>query len=114
MILTLSLCLFAVSCGKAPVRDLELRTYTESASDEPLPARLTLLEGNRFEFRFSAASSYLGYGIYQIDDDKLLLTTDDGKFHYTFTIAEDGLVFDAVNSSENIWFGDFTDGSVFQ
>ena len=42
--------------------------------------------------------------ISQWSDKNLPLTPDD----------VDGLVFDAENSSDNLWFADFTDGSVFR
>ena len=116
-ILWIAVCLTISSCGKKTLSDggLELRTYTYQNSNELVPpASLSLLENNRFSFGFSAQRSYIEFGSYSIDGDTILLTTDDGDFHYAFTITEDGLVFDAVNSSECIWYADFTDGVVFQ
>ena len=94
--------------------DLEPRIYTYSESDELIPPSIQLLEGDRFQFTFSALSSYIAFGSCRADGDTLVLNTDDGDFRYTFKITEDGLVFDAANSSENIWYADFTDGALFQ
>lgn len=93
---------------------LECRTYTYQDSNNPVPPSISLEENHKFTFVFSAISSYLGAGTYRMDCDTLELNTDDGKYHYTFKIAEDTLVFDAENSSEVIGFADFADGAVFQ
>ncbi|MBE5892738.1 MAG: hypothetical protein E7286_05080 [Lachnospiraceae bacterium] len=74
---------------------------------------VTLYEDGEFTFFFSVISSYFGYGSYQMEEDKLTLRTNDGRFLYTFTIVEDTLVFDGENSSEALWFSNITDGAVF-
>lgn len=115
VILLVALCITISSCGKADSeKDLELREYIFQESEDVIPASIMLMEDNKFQFIFSGISSYIGIGSYIIDGDRLILTTDDGDYHYTFNITDDGLVFDAEASSENIWSGDFTDGSVFR
>lgn len=90
------------------------RVYVYRDSENVLPASFTLYEDNTFTFTFSAVSSYIGVGTYRIENDQLILTTDDGNFVYTFTAGDDGYIFDAENSSDMIWFADFQDGSVFR
>ena len=72
-----------------------------------------LEEGNRFLFTFSAESSYVGVGTYEINGDKLILRTDDGAVYFFFADG-DGYVFDAENSSGFRWGADFENGSVFR
>lgn len=101
---------------KVVENDLQ-RVYAYRESDSVVKPSISLFEGNRFQFTFSAVSSYLGVGTYTIYDDILVLNTDDGKYRYTFRIDGeniDRLIFDAEASSENIHFGDFEDGAVFR
>lgn len=116
VMLLIVLCITISACAGKPSSDnvLELREYVFQESDDIVPASLTLMEDNKFEFVYSTLSSYICMGSYNVDGDKLLLNADEGGFYYTFNITADGLVFDAENSSDNIWFADFTDGSVFR
>ena len=101
---------------KVVENDLQ-RVYSYRESDSVVKPSISLFEGNRFQFTFSAVSSYLGVGTYAIYDDILVLNTDDGKYRYTFRIDGeniDRLIFDADDSSENIHLGDFEDGAVFR
>lgn len=70
-------------------------------------AKLTLYGENRIEFCYSLLSSYIPTGTYTLDDEKLVMKTDDGKFGYTFLVDGDSLIFDASASSE---LPDFTLG----
>lgn len=90
-----------------------LAAYTYKDSKGAMAPSVTLYEDGEFTFFFSAYSSYIGYGIYKMDEDTLTLRTDDGRFLYTFVIVEDTLVFDGENSSEALWYSNITDGSVF-
>ncbi len=91
------------------------RVYVLDGSDDPMPASVTLYEDGRFQLHFSALSSYIGVGEYTVEDDTLVLRTDDdGAFVYTFVIGNDRLVFDADRSSEIVWFSGMKDGSVFK
>lgn len=64
--------------------------------------RLSLDKDGRFSFSYDSLSSYLSYGEYDLDSDKLSAVTDDGKYHYVFKRVDDGslLIFDAKNSSD--------------
>lgn len=70
-------------------------------------AKLILYDENRIEFCYSLLSSYIPTGTYTLDDEKLVMKTDDGKFGYTFLVDGDSLIFDSSASSE---LPDFTLG----
>lgn len=90
-----------------------LRKYVYQGSEDVVPANFVLEEGNRFLFTFSAESSYVGVGTYEINGDKLILRTNDGAVYFFFADG-DGYVFDAENSSGFRWGADFENGSVFR
>ncbi len=71
-----------------------------------------LFENGQFSFIFNGLSSYIGLGEYTIEGDTLLLETFDDNRLYTFTIVEDGIIFDAENS-DYTWTGLFEDGDKF-
>ena len=95
------------------------RVYMYRESDSVVKPKVILSENNRFQFTFSAVSSYWGRGTYTVKGDTLVLHTDDGEYTYTFAVETDGdgirrLIFDAENSSEFLHFGEFGDGAVFE
>lgn len=52
-------------------------------------------------FCFSAFSSYIGYGTYEIKDNRLILTSNDGfKRTYVFEIKDNCMIFKADESSK--------------
>lgn len=114
----LSLLITATACEKkVTIKALEQRTYVYEDSDDIIKPNVTLKADNRFQFNFSPLSSYIGFGTYSLDGNTLVLHTDDDNYRYTFKIVEGKstcLVFDAEDSSENIHFADFSDGSVFK
>ena len=75
-------------------------TYTYYFSPDPFPPKLVLYEDGTGSFSYSALSSYMVYGPYTNDGEKIVLTTSDNRFHYTFRIDGEKLIFDAENSSE--------------
>ena len=96
-------------------------------SKEIIKPSISLYDNGMFQFTFSAYSSYIGMGKYTIENDRMTLKTDDGKFTYVFDMVEKDkddpkastaegeakLVFDAENSSEMLWFSDMYDGCEF-
>lgn len=90
------------------------RVYAFKESEEIIKPVVTLYDNGMFQFTFSAVSSYIGFGEYILENDKLTLNTDDGKFTYVFDVVNDNLVFDAENSSEMLWFSDMYDGCIFE
>lgn len=75
----------------------------------------TLYEDGTFYFYFSAISSYVGLGTYELNEETLVLTTNDGNYEYCFTAAEggDSYVFDKENSSKVTHFAEIPDGARF-
>lgn len=57
-------------------------------------------QGKSFMFMYSALSSYLPFGTYEIVGDDLILRTEDKTYTYIFKIVENGLIFDASRSSQ--------------
>ena len=89
-----------------------LGIYELQESDEPVKPSVVLEEQNRFVFNYSALSSYLPIGDYEVDEDYLTLKTDDGEYQYVFEMKNNTLVFHQEESSP-ISLGDVEDGSVF-
>ena len=98
-----------------------IKTYTlvSDETDLPLPTLTLDQEEGTFSFAYDVLSSYLAVGTYETNGDKVELTTEDGKFHYTFYSAdEDTLRFSADESSDvqltdNRIGAVITDGAVF-
>ena len=77
-------------------------------------AGLTLTASNqRFSLSLSLVSSYLGFGTYEEKDGLLLLTTDDGLYHFTFRRVGNNLVF-AADQSSDLKPSCVSDGAVFR
>lgn len=87
--------------------------YVMDESDEALKPNVTLEEGNKFRFSYSALSSYLAIGTYEIENNNLILKTKDGLYKYVFKIEDDSLIFDANESSELPSYANIPDGAVF-
>ena len=91
-----------------------IRTYIFTGSEDIIKPSVTLFDNGVFSFTFSAISSYLGIGTYEIENDRLTLHTDDGQFTYVFDMVEDHLEFDAAASSEILWFSKLYDGAILE
>ena len=89
------------------------RYYCMRSSEEIIKPGFALFEDGTFSMTFSAVSSYIGIGTYEMTEDKLTLRTNDGQFTYVFDIVDDKMIFDAEASSEMVWFSDMKDGAVF-
>lgn len=88
--------------------------YCFSGSEEIIKPNVRLYSSGKFQFVFSALSSYVGIGEYELSEERLVLRTDDGEYTYTFEVVEDMLIFDAEDSSGVLWFSDIEDGAVFE
>ncbi len=91
---------------------VDTKTYTYYLSSEPILPTLTLGKNGMGSFSFSAVSSYANYGPYKNNGETIVLTTSDDRYHFTFIIDGDKLIFDAENSS--IVSGLVPDGAVFE
>lgn len=97
----------------------KIYTLVSEETDLPLPTLTLDQEEGTFSFSYDVLSSYLAVGTYETNGDKVELTTEDGKFYYTFYSAdEDTLRFSADESSDvqlidNRIGAVITDGAVF-
>jgi uncharacterized membrane-anchored protein len=113
--ITIMILSFMSGCSSnntATESNLPLGVYVLQKTDEPVKPNVVLKDNNQFVFNYSVLSSYLPIGTYKIDNNNLILKTDDGEFEYIFLIKDNTLVFNKGESS-SISFGDVEDGSVF-
>ena len=54
------------------------------------------------------------HGEYDLENGRLTLKTDDGRFVYCFNEVDGKMVFDGEASSEMVWFSGMYDGCVFE
>ncbi|MBQ2847197.1 MAG: hypothetical protein IJE74_02965 [Clostridia bacterium] len=88
---------FYVTYGENMIENSKV--YRFDGNDTYAYAYIRLYDDKRMEFMFSPLSSYLPYGTYTLDKEKLVMKTDDGKNTYTFKVDGENFVFDAANSS---------------
>ena len=79
---------------------------------------LSLFDDGTFGFSYDVLSSYLTYGTYETEGDRLTAVTSDGKYHYVFREEDGTYIFIQDESSDIILldkkFGvPITDGAVF-
>ena len=80
--------------------DYNLLVFNESP-DAVAPTVILGRKDNRFQFYWSALSSYIAIGTYELTDDKLILTTDDDyKNVYVFEKTAEGYAFAAEESAK--------------
>jgi len=91
-----------------------IRAYVMQESEEPIKPIVALEDRNKFTFTYSALSSYIAIGSYEVDDDNLILKTDDGKYKYIFKIEDNTLIFNAKESSEIPPFANVPNGAIFK
>ncbi|MBQ2912020.1 MAG: hypothetical protein IJE55_07025 [Clostridia bacterium] len=90
------------------------RVYVYRDSEEKVIKPSFVLQKNgTFSMTFSAVSSYIGVGKYELTDETLSLYTDDGDFEYHFDVTEEGFAFDGEKSSDMTWFAKIPDGALF-
>lgn len=75
--------------------------YIFRDSADPLNPIISLSSySDKFQFAYSAYSSYMPVGTYELTEDTLTLRTDDGENVYVFHVQENGFAFDAAQSSK--------------
>jgi hypothetical protein len=99
---------------KATEQYISIRDYVMQESEEPVKPTVSLEDSNKFTFTYSVLSSYIAIGTYEVDNDNLVLKTDDGKYEYVFKIKDGNLIFSATESSEIPSFASVPDGAVFK
>lgn len=115
-ILIIAIALISTACSKSSKEaiKLEVRAYIMNDSEEFLKPTVTLQENNKFTFVYSALSSYIPMGTYEIDNDKLILKTDNGKEKYIFKIDNGTLIFVEKDSTKLPSYANIPDGSIFE
>lgn len=125
----LSICLLLLTgCGTVGDTESAADTATADAEDSvvvynmvmpddyelPVPT-LTLDEKNKiFTFPYDLLSSYLPYGTYEIENDLLTATTEDGEYTYLFKIKDENtLEFIEDGSSEIKFIDNNTDVEIY-
>ncbi|MGN0988796.1 MAG: M56 family metallopeptidase [Eubacteriales bacterium] len=104
-----------------PAEDREFETYvmnTPSRVSEgfiDVSPSFTLSKRDKtFTFYFSLISSYIAHGHYELTDDKLVMSTDDGYgFVYTFRVGDGIFFYDEAESNGMMIGTDIEDGAVF-
>ena len=102
---------FTFACSKPESTDLELGKYVSNTPSDISVPFVELQEDNKFVFEYSALSSYLPVGTYEIKDSQLILKADDHK--YMFDIKKGKLVFKEKDSTP-LALSDVKDGTVFE
>ena len=112
--LTIIATVMLVACSNSQDVILPYGTYTLEASEDIIKPTIELGEDGKFTFVFSALSSYVGYGAYEIKDNHLELKTDDQQYTYIFDIVNKTLVFDTDSSSQITGIATISNGAIFK
>lgn len=101
--LLVMLCMSFCGCSvKNPESLIDGKYKLETATG--ITAPYVLLRGNQFIFQYSLLSSYFNQGTYKIEDNTLILTTEDKAYTYKFQIVDGDLCFRLKLSSKLIRF----------
>ena len=87
--------------------------YVMTGTEEIIMPSVALYDNGWFHVTFSAYSSYLGVGEYELTSDTLTLRTLDGENVYVFDVAGDSITYNEEASDAAIWSSPIVDGSVF-
>lgn len=87
--------------------------YSFKDSVDPIDPTIILSQKEqRFQFTYSALSSYIAVGTYELTDSELTLKTDDGNNTYVFTIAGNTFIFNSKKSTAIPKYKHSSDGTV--
>lgn len=106
LLICILLCMMmATACGSADEKELTTGNYTLGGFQEDVigedPTLVIVAEDKTFSFMYDVDASEWPSGAYEIDGDKAICTTDDGKNTYIFEIVdEETLTFVKDESSE--------------
>jgi hypothetical protein len=79
--------------------DYALKVMDGMDDEIPILPHINLAD-EKFTFSYDMLSSYLPVGNYEINEDRLILITDDNKYKYVFKIADRSLFFIESESSD--------------
>lgn len=71
---------------------------SEEVEDSSWVPTIELKDG-QFTFDYDWLSSYLSHGAYEVKGDKVMLITEDEKYHYVFRCEGNSLYFNKLSSS---------------
>jgi hypothetical protein len=103
--------LCAAACGRGE-SDLAGHYRAEGGGEAALRPSFSLNQDGTFSYSPSMISSYMGVGRYTAERDRVTLVFSEGQEAAVFSVTDDGLLFEADASSENV-LGDVEDGTVF-
>ena len=90
------------SAGRAP--EVLSHTFALDVTDSFDTPSFCLYSDGTFQFTQSMTCSYLGFGHYLLEDDVLVMKTNDGLYTWTFRPDGNAFRFDAENSSPVSYF----------
>lgn len=89
-----------VTYGEDITENREVYRYNADGENSMFYAYISLYNDTEMEFMYSLFSSYWPHGTYTLDEEKLVMKTNDGRYTYTFRVDGENFVFDAAHSSE--------------
>ncbi|MPN15660.1 hypothetical protein SDC9_162994 [bioreactor metagenome] len=114
VILTWTLVGYSKNANANDEQYIHTGTYIMQESQEPVKPIVSLKDSNNFTFTYSALSSYIAIGSYEVYDGNLILKTDHDKYRYVFKIKDNALIFNAKQSSKIPSFANVPDGAIFK
>ena len=115
LLLLILIMLLFIGCANKSSADLDTsHDYIYMESTEAVKPSIRFGGNDQFQFTYSALSSYIAIGLYEVDDGYLFLKTDDGAYEYVFKIEKGTLIFDAEKSSAIPSHANVPDGAVFK
>lgn len=88
------------ACAAPKTEGISPAKYVYEDAEGVVKPYVLLKGNNEYLFEYSMLSSYLNIGTYKVENDTLILTTDDGEYTYTFHIKNGNLFFDLEASSK--------------
>lgn len=97
--------LFLCSCSSGPAIPYGLYGMEAAKKVETITRpRIALKTDNTFNLTYSTLVPELDHGTFEIKDNTVICTTDDGEKQYFFDIKGDAIFFDAERSSALLEF----------
>lgn len=99
ILLALSCVLLSGCSSNDKVTALPNGKYLLDGNTDVTTPYVLILGSNNFEFYYSVYSSYFAHGTYEIEADKLIMTTEDGKYVFVFQIKDGKIYYNLKQSS---------------
>lgn len=93
--------LFLCACSSEPGITYGLYgMYAANEAETITRPRIALKTDNTFNFTYSTLADELDHGTFEVKDNVVICTTDDGEKQFFFDIKGDSIFFDAERSSK--------------